>query len=133
MGTWTCLLYLHYTLLTVATEPKFYFTVSGPFKLTIGCYFYTKIIVTRPGKKYQEPLSCAFHANASYVDIVFLKAQAKFQRAQPRLCLRKDEIPNSNEIAVFFKDPDSGKCQIAQNHQLLTEIFLLRCLMYLIP
>jgi len=37
----------------------------GQFKLTIGCYFYTNIIVARPGKKYQEPLSCAFHANAS--------------------------------------------------------------------
>ena len=74
----------------------------GQFKLTIGCYFYTKIVVARPGKKYQEPLSCAFHANASYVDIVFLKAQAKFQKAKPRLCLRKVEIPNSNEIAVFF-------------------------------
>ena len=37
----------------------------GQFKLTIGCYFYTKIIVARPGNKYQEPLSCAFHANAS--------------------------------------------------------------------
>jgi hypothetical protein len=43
-------------------------------------------------------LSCEFK-----LDIVGLRAHAKFQRAQPRLCLRKVEIPNSNEIAVFFR------------------------------
>ena len=71
------------------------------FKLTIGCYFYTKIVVARPGKKIpRAPFMCL--SCECKLDVVGLKARAKFQRAQPRLCLRKVEIPNSNEITVLF-------------------------------
>ena len=83
------------------SENKIKTVYRSMFKLTIGCYFYTKIVVARPGKKIpRAPFMCL--SCECKLDIVGLKAHAKFQRAQPRLCLRKVEIPNSNEITVFF-------------------------------
>ena len=67
----------------------------GQFKLTIGFYFYTKIVVVCPGKKIPRAAFMCLLCECK-LDIVGLKAHAKFQRAQPRLCLRKVEI------TIFF-------------------------------